>query len=84
VFVDMTSTPGANPDSMKVDRNGNIYVPGPGGLWIISAAGRHLGTLSMPEQPSNASFGDVDGKTLYITAQKSLYRIHLNVSGLRP
>jgi gluconolactonase len=87
VFIDMsTSTaegPGG-PDSMKVDKKGNVYCPGPGGLWIMSPAGKHLGTLVFPEQTSNLAFGDADGKTAYVTAQKGIYKIRLKVAGIRP
>jgi gluconolactonase len=85
VFFDATSDkePGL-PDGMKVDEKGNIYSAGPGGVWIISPAGRHLGTIKMPEVTANCNWGDADGKTLYITASSSLYRIRLKVPGVRP
>ncbi|MBO0911741.1 MAG: SMP-30/gluconolactonase/LRE family protein [Acidobacteria bacterium] len=75
-------TPGG-PDGIRVDRQGNIYGAGPGGVWIISPAGKHLGTIKVPEVVSNVAWGDRDGKTLYITASTSLYRIKLSVSGVR-
>jgi len=75
-------TPGG-PDGIRVDRQGNIYGAGPGGVWIISPAGKHLGTIKVPEVVSNLAWGDLDGKTLYITASTSLYRIKLSVSGVR-
>ena len=62
---------------MKVDKQGNLYVSGPGGLWILSAAGRHLGTIVAPKHPHNMAWGD-DGKTLYLCAQSGLYRMRLN------
>jgi gluconolactonase len=85
VFVDMTSDnrPGV-PDGMKVDQRGNLYTTGPGGIWVVSPEGRHLGTLAFPERPANLAFGDADGKALYVTARTSLYRIRLNVAGVRP
>jgi len=84
VFFDMTSAPGEDAiDGIKVDRVGNLYVSGPGGLWIISAAGTHLGTITGPEHPHNLAWGDDDGKTLYLTAQTGLYRLRLNVPGAR-
>ena len=82
VFFDMTSEPGEEAlDGLKVDRKGNVYVSGPGGLWIISPDGRHLGTLHMPELAANFAWGDADGKTLYLAAQTGLYRIRLSVPG---
>jgi gluconolactonase len=85
VFFDMTSAPGDDAiDGIKVDQRGNLYVSGPGGLWILSPEGKHLGTLRAPEHPHNMAWGDDDGRTLYLTAQTSVYRVRLNVPGVRP
>jgi len=85
VFFDMTSAPGEDAlDGLKIDQKGNLYVSGPGGLWIISPEGKHLGTISGPEHPHNFAWGDDDGKTLYLCARTGLYRIRLNVPGIRP
>jgi len=85
VFYDLASTPGLNnPDGMKVDRKGNVYATGPGGVWIFSPEGKHLGTIKLPEIAGNCAWGDADGKMLYITASTGLYRIRLNIPGLRP
>ena len=85
VFFDMTSAPGEDAlDGMKVDVEGNLYVSGPGGVWILSPEGKHLGTISGPEHPHNFAWGDDDGKALYLCAQTGLYRIRLNVAGVRP
>jgi gluconolactonase len=70
------------PDGMKVDREGNIYSTGPGGIWIISPSGKHLGTILIPDHPSNFCFGDSDGKTIYVTARPGLYRVRSNIPGL--
>ena len=85
VFFDMTSADGEDAlDGMKVDQKGNLYVSGPGGLWIISPDGKHLGTIIGPEHPHNFAWGDDDGKTLYLCAKTGLYRIRLNIPGIRP
>jgi gluconolactonase len=85
VFFDMTSEPGDQAlDGLKVDQRGNLYVSGPGGIWIISAAGKHLGTIRAPELPANFAWGDDDGRTLYLTARAGLYRMRLKIPGLRP
>jgi gluconolactonase len=85
VFFDMTSAPGDDAlDGVKVDVRGNLYVSGPGGLWILSPEGKHLGTIVGPEQPHNLAWGDPDGRTLYLTAQTGLYRVRLNIPGVRP
>ena len=85
LFVDMNSdqAPGG-PDGMKVDKLGNVYSTGPGGVWIMSAEGKHLGTILAPERLTNLTFGGRDAKTLYITSFMALYRIQLKTAGLRP
>jgi gluconolactonase len=72
------------PDGIRVDKNGNIYGAGPGGVWIISPEGKHLATIHVPERVSNVAWGDKDAKTLYITASTSIYRIRVNAVGVRP
>jgi gluconolactonase len=67
-------------DGLKVDAKGNVYATGPGGIWVFSPAGKHLGTIKPPETPANCNWGD-DGKSLYITARTGLYRIRLPVPG---
>jgi len=84
-FFDATSIPGEGvPDGMKVDRAGNIYATGPAGIMVFSPDAKLLGTIQLPEIPANLNWGDADGKTLYITARTSLYRIRMNVAGVRP
>ncbi|MCH7852082.1 MAG: SMP-30/gluconolactonase/LRE family protein, partial [Candidatus Marinimicrobia bacterium] len=63
---------------------GNLYVCGPGGVWILSAQGQLLGIFKGPEVPHNLAWGDEDGRTLYLTAMTGIYRIRLNISGVRP
>jgi gluconolactonase len=85
VFYDMTQAPGEDAiDGLKVDVKGNVYVSGPGGLWILSPDGRHLGTIIPPRHPHNMTWGDPDGRTLYMTAEDRVYRIRLNIPGIRP
>ena len=69
------------PHSLAVDARGNLYVSGPGGVWILSPEGRHLGMIRPPELPANFAWGDEEGQTLYMTARTGLYRIRLNVAG---
>ncbi len=76
------STPGV-PDGMRVDKKGNIYSAGPGGVWIISPEGKHIGTIKVPEVVGNVAWGDKDGKTLYIVASTSVFRVRTKVAGIR-
>lgn len=69
------------PDGMKVDRNGNIFVTGPKGIWVWDPEGHHLGTIAMPEQPANLTWGEKDYRTLYITATTSVYRLQTSTTG---
>jgi gluconolactonase len=81
VFYDVNSEkePGL-PDGLKIDEKGNMWASGPGGIWVISPAGKHLGTIKMEQVPANCNWGD-DWKSLYITARTGLYRIKLSVAG---
>jgi gluconolactonase len=81
LLSDVTSeTEGGLPDGMKIDSAGNIYATGPGGIWVFAPDGKHIGSIKPPEIPANCGWGD-DGKSLYITARTSLYRIKLNATG---
>ena len=84
IFADMNegAEPGI-PDGLKVDSIGRVYCTGPGGIWVISAAGQHLGVISVPEVTANMNWGDDDWRTLYITASSSIYRLRAKVAGNR-
>ncbi len=84
-FADKTTDPKATdvPDGIRVDKKGNLYGSGPGGVWIISPDGKHLGTIKVPERVANVAWGDKDAKTLYVTASTSIYRIKLKIPGVR-
>lgn len=84
VFYDVNdrSEEGAT-DGLKVDVAGNLFATGPGGVWVFSPDGRHLGTIKPDEVPANVAWGD-DGSTLYMTARTGLYRIRLSTSGNIP
>jgi gluconolactonase len=72
------------PDGMKVDKQGNLYVVGPKGIWVWDAQGNHLGTIVTPEQPANLAWGGKSHSTLYITATTSVYRIKTKAQGFVP
>jgi gluconolactonase len=82
VFFDMTQAPGDDAiDGIKVDVGGNLFVSGPGGLWVLSPGGRHLGTIVTPRHVHNMAWGDEDGRTLYLAARDRLYRMRLLTGG---
>lgn len=72
------------PDGIKVDKSGNLFVTGPQGIWVWDAEGNHLGTIVMPEQPANLTWGDKEYRTLYITATTSVYRLKTKTLGFVP
>jgi gluconolactonase len=85
VFYDATKESAEGmPDGLKVDKAGNLYGTGPGGIWVFSPAGKLLGKIQPTEVPANCGWGDADGKTLYMTARTSLFRVKLNAVGVRP
>jgi len=72
------------PDGIKVDDKGNLFVTGPKGIWVWDANGNHLGTIVMPEQPANLTWGDPQYDALYITATTSVYRLRTKTKGFVP
>src|SRR5579864_8524543 len=84
MFIDMsTDKAGGITDGMKVDTQGNVWESGPRGIWIVSPDGKHLGTILTPEFVANVCFGDKDNKTLYVAARTGVYKIRVNIPGLR-
>jgi gluconolactonase len=71
------------PDGMKVDERGNVYVTGPGGVWVISPDAELLGVIEVPENVGNLNWGGDDWSDLYMPSTTSLYRISMKVSGNR-
>jgi len=69
------------PDGLKVDKAGNLFATGPGGVNVFSPQGEFLGRINTGQPTANCAFGD-DGSTLYITANMYLCRIRTNTKGL--
>ena len=82
IFADLNlgTQPGI-PDGMKVDCKGNVYCTGPGGIWVISPRGEHIGTIVFPEQAVNFAFGGEDLRTLFCCAHTSVYTLRTKVPG---
>jgi gluconolactonase len=68
-------------DGIKIDKKGNLFVSAPGGVWILSPEGKLLGKMVTPERPANMAWGDADGKTLYMTAHSSVYKLRVETGG---
>ena len=89
VLVDMSGPrpPGevsGGPDGFAVDREGNIYSGGPGGMWIINPQGKHIGTIILPQSTTNVGFGGQDMKTLFLLDRRNLLKIQLKIAGVLP
>ena len=83
VFCELKGERPGVPDGMKVDTEGNVYCGGSGGIWIMDASGKHLGTIVHGEEATtNVAWGGDDWKTLYFTTRHTLGRIHLNIPGI--
>lgn len=79
IFYDASSSPDTEkglPDGMKIDRNGNVFATGPGGVWILNKNGKLLGKIKLDEAASNCAFSP-DQKTLYITNDMNVLRVRL-------
>jgi gluconolactonase len=85
ILFDMTDAPGEDAiDGIKVDVAGNLYVCGPGGIWVISPEGKRLDLIELPEAPHNLAFGGADSRDLYVTALTSVYRLRTELPGITP
>lgn len=80
---DLASGPGrgGNPDGLKVDQQGNLWISGRGGIQVVSPSGKHLGTIHTGQNTANCAFGGEDGSMLYITADMYLVRIQTKIQG---
>lgn len=85
LFADATPHVGDDapglPDGMAVDVEGRLFATGPGGVWVLTPDGRHLGTVRLPMPAANCTFGD-DGSSLFVTADSHLLRVRLQTRGL--
>jgi gluconolactonase len=82
IFADLSEgdEPGI-PDGMKVDVKGRVYCTGPGGIWVMEPDGTHIGTIRLPEQAVNFTFGGDDLRTLFVTAVTSVYTLRMKTPG---
>jgi gluconolactonase len=66
-------------DGMKCDERGNLWLTGPGGIWVLTADGGHLGTVEIPEPAGNLHWGGADWSWMYVCASTGLYRFRAKV-----
>ena len=81
IFFDPHTDNMNDPDGMCLDEAGNVYFAMRGGVWVVSPEGKPLGLIPVPEFSSNVTFGGSDGKTLFITCDKKVYGLAMNVRG---
>ena len=82
IFAEFPAQNLGTPGGLKTDEQGHVYACGPGGLWVFSAEGAHLGTIVTPETPTNCGWGR-GFRGLYITTGTSLYYVGTRVIGTR-
>jgi gluconolactonase len=79
IFYDATANVAKEkglPDGLKIDKQGNVFATGPGGVWVFNTDGKVLGKIKIPEPTSNCAFSP-DEKTLYVTADMYVVRVKL-------
>ncbi len=84
ILVEITSDGDGVTDGFKLDRHGNIFSTGPGGIWICSPEGDILGFLKMRDVAANLAWGGDDARTLFITASTEVYRLSCETTGHVP
>ena len=82
VWAEVKGTGKGAPDGMKIDRDGNLYCCGPGGLHVFSPDARSLGVIRVPEVVANFAWGDDDLLSIFLTASTSLYRVRTKTPGI--
>lgn len=84
VLAELAGDEPGKPDGMKVDRAGNIYCTGPGGVHVLDETGRLLGIIRMPEMTRNFCFGGRDGKDFFLAASTTIFRLRMRTAGILP
>ena len=82
-FADMPSKTATNgvPDGMKVDIEGRVYCTGPDGCWVFDPSGELMGIIRLPEYPANCGWGGSDNRTMFFTANTSVYSLRMTTPG---
>lgn len=82
VWAEVSGAGAGAPDGMKLDRDGNVYCCGPGGVHVFSPDARSLGVIQVPEVVANFTWGEEDLRTIFLTASSTLYRVRTNTPGV--
>jgi gluconolactonase len=83
VFATVPKDATGHVDGMKCDERGNVWVTGPGGVWVLDDTGRHLGTIRLPERTGNLHWGGTDLRWLFIASSSGIYRLRTKIAGRR-
>jgi gluconolactonase len=75
------AAPASGADGIAVDEKGRVYVATTQGVQVVSPEGTHLGTIALPKQPQNLTFGGKDRSALYVVGRGSVYRIDTLTKG---
>jgi gluconolactonase len=67
--------------AVTTDRQGHVYATGPGGVWVMTSEGKHLGTVRLPDGGANLGWGDADSRGLYMVSRRSVFKIRTLVPG---
>jgi gluconolactonase len=70
-----------DPDGLACDEHGNVWVTGPGGIWVLDPSGERVALVELPEVAANLCFGGTGGRMLFVTATTSVYRVATRVRG---
>ena len=82
VLIELRGQETGSADGLKVDMEGNLYSTAPGGVWIITPDGQHLGTIQSEERVTNIGWGGDDWTTLFLTKGTTLASIRLGIPGV--
>ncbi|MCO8124567.1 sulfatase-like hydrolase/transferase [Stieleria sp. TO1_6] len=80
-LTDQQLAAGQGSDGIAIDEQGNVYTTSKEGITVYSAQARQIGFLPIPESPANMKFGGRDGRTLFVTARKSIYSLQMQIRG---
>ncbi|MGA1197789.1 MAG: SMP-30/gluconolactonase/LRE family protein, partial [Candidatus Latescibacterota bacterium] len=75
IFAELIGEGKGAPDGMKLDRQGNVFCTGAGGVWVFNKNGDVLGKIHTENSTANIGWGGSDMQTLFLTASTEVYRL---------